>query len=522
MDISISALKNAIDGRDMTALKQLVEAGGDVNAWDADCQWPLLHYAAIARNYEAVDCLLKHGADVHAKDAWGYTLLTYAFSAESPRLVELALTYGDSVDDAMLDVAWLLLARIDNVPLMQQLYARGATLTATVPNDFLCKLGGQAVHLLHKFDRLTDALKADEFDSDSRVGYNALMLALLFECPQLATWLVTLPFEANHRSANGSSALLEAAWTDDYANIVNFLLAQGADANTADDSGWCALFSALRNGAQNNAHALLAAGADAHHQDSEGYTALMASVRGGCEAMTYRLLELGLPVNAEWEGKTALDFAQHYQNHATALLIEQAGGKHGSYPEFDDDANENTPAPECYIDELVAQLQACIPDFDADELLSIAPPNAFADEYGSQTTVLYWLSDGLEAQDLLEYQEWKNYWGDLPALMPLKCLVLAYDPQPLLDALEKASQHAGWDLQPPPYLELMNHHLKPHGLQIISFAFENLYMLCVRDNPEQLDKLTELLALAGIHVITHPPMDLPTCMQSFCAVSSEN
>jgi ankyrin repeat protein len=513
MDTSVTALKNAIDGREMAALQQLIAAGGDVNAWDADGQWPLLHYAGIVRNHEAVAYLLKHGADVFAKDAWGYTLLTYAFSAESPRLVELALTYGASTEEAMLDVAWLLLARVDNVPLMQQLYARGAKLTAAVPNDFLCKLGGQAVHLLHKFDRLTEVLKTDDFDADSLVGFNALMLALAFECAQLAAWLVTLPFDVNHRSANGSSALLEAAGKDDYADIVNTLLAKGANPNAMDDSGWSALQAALRNNATKNAQALLNAGADACYIDDEGYSTLMAAAKGGCEVCVPDLLASGVAVNAEWQGKTALDIALHNRHHEIADLITAAGGKHGSQPTFDDEASQNAPMPEGYIEDLVAQLKRCVPTLDADVLLSMAPPAAFEDAYGNQTTVLYWLSDGLEAQGLLAYQEWKAYWGDLPALRPVKGLALDYDPQPLVDVLENGSQHGGWDTEPPPYLALMNHHLKPHGLQIISFAFENLYMLCVHDDTEQIQQLADLLAQAGIHVITHTPMDLPTCMQ---------
>ena len=514
MEISVLELKNAIDGRDMEALKQLIASGVDVNAWDEDGLQPILHFAAAVHNYDAVECLLQHGADVQAKDHWGYTLLMYAFSAESPRLVELALTYGDSVDDSMVDVAWLLLARIDNVPLMQPLYARGATLTATVPDDFLCKLGGQSVHLSHRLDRLSLSMKTNEFDADSLVGYNALMLALAFECSNLAAWLVTLPFDVNHRSDNGNTALIEAASDDAYAHVLTTLLKQGADPNAADDSGWSALFSALRNVASNNARALLQAGADVHYQDDEGYTALMAAARGGCEALVPVLINQGVAVNAEWDGKTALDIAQHYQHHAVATLISAAGGKHGSHPEFDDDANESTLVPERYFEDLVAQLKICIPNFDADKQLSITPPDAFEDEYGSNTTVLYWLSDGLEAQGLLAYQEWKAYWGDLPALAPLQGLHLAYDPQPLLHALEEGSQNADWDIQTPPYLELMNHHLKSHGLQIISFAFENLYMLCVRDNAEQVEKLAELLALAGISVVAHPPMDLAACIKS--------
>lgn len=514
MEISVLELKNAIDGRDMAALQQLVVAGGDVNAWDEVGLTPLLQFAAIVRNEEAVEFLLKHGADVQAKDYWGYTLLTYAFSAESPRLVELALTYGDSVEDVMLDVAWLLLARVDNVPLMQALYARGAHLDATVPDDFLCKLGGQAVHPIHRLDRLSITMKTDDFDADSLVGYNALMLALAFECSNLAAWLVTLPLDVNHRSENGNAALIEAASDDTNANVVALLLAKGANPNAADDSGWSALFSALRNVASNNATALLQAGADVHYQDDEGYTALMAAARGGCEALVPILINQGVAVNAEWDGKTALDIAQHYQHHAVATLISAAGGTHGSQPEFDDDANNSSLVPDGYVDALVAQLKICIPNFNADQQLSIAPPDAFEDEYGSNTTVLYWLSDGLEAQGLLEYQEWKEYWGDLPALASLKELDLAYEPAPLLDALEHATKKRKWAVQTPPYLELMNHHLKPHGLQLISFAFENLYMLCVRDDAKQLDKLAELLEQAGISVITHEPMDLAMCLKS--------
>jgi Ankyrin repeats (3 copies)/Ankyrin repeat len=367
------------------------------------------------------------------------------------------------------------------------------------------------VHPLHKFDRLTDILITDTNNADNLVGFNALMLAAYCDCQTMAEWLVTLPLDVNHRSENGGTVLLYAADDDVFASVVESLLEKGANPNAVDNSGWSALFSALRNNAPTNAQVLLAAGADALYQDETGYTALMAAAKGGCAELIPKLITSGVELNADWESATALDMALAEKHAEIAQCIMAAGGVRGSKP-IVDAPTEHAPS-EAYFHDLMAQLKLCMPVLKVDALLSIAPPTTFYDDYGANTTVLYWLSAGLEAQGLLEYQEWKEYWGDLPALSPLQDLTLAYDARPLLQALDRKAENADTMWDTPPYIELMNHHLKPHGLQIISFAHENLYMLCVRDSAEQVDKLAKLLALAGIHVITHSPMDLNACLK---------
>jgi uncharacterized protein len=139
MDASAAAFFSVIEAGDFNALTKLIEAGGNVNVRDDDVT-PLL-FATRMHAYDLAEYLLKQGADVHARDLWGYTMLEFALSAESPRLLTLALNYGASVDAKALNVAWLLLAKTEHVLLMQGLLRQGANSAVSIPKGFLCKLG---------------------------------------------------------------------------------------------------------------------------------------------------------------------------------------------------------------------------------------------------------------------------------------------------------------------------------------------------------------------------------------------
>ena len=398
------ALFSAITAHDLNALETLIKAGAPVNTLNEEGDCPLMLSARLAASdnaYPIVDCLLKHGADVHVKDIWGITLIDYAFSEENPRLLALALHHGATLEDKSLDAAWITLAQTDHVDLMQMLLARGANLNTRLPEERLYAMAHIEVHPLHRWG----GMFATE-DFDDLQGSNALILAANFGCNSMVNWLLTLAIDIN-------------AETDD--------------------------------------------------------------------------------------GATALDFALAKNHVTTAALIRAAGGASGSNPVQNSTADD---LPDNYFANLVAQLKVCMPDLDVNQLLSQKPPSAFYDEYGSKSTVLYWLYDGLSAQDLIEYQEWKEYWGDLPKLKPLQGLALEYYPQSLQNALDATGEVDFMaDLEPTVYIESMNHHLKPHGLQIISFAGENLYLLCVQNNDAQIKKLANMLSLAGIDIVTHEALN---------------
>jgi len=78
------------------------------------------------------------------------------------------------------------------------------------------------------------------------------------------------------RNKIGETALLAAAFGD-YTEIIDLLLANGADAdvNTKRNEGQTPLMAAAVNGNRNTVRVLLAHGADVNTKDNSGFTALM-------------------------------------------------------------------------------------------------------------------------------------------------------------------------------------------------------------------------------------------------------
>jgi len=72
-----SALHYAARDGDLTAVRQLVDAGEDVNLADRR-GWTPLHFAAQALSAEVAEYLLAHGAVIDAQDMHGNTPLSTA------------------------------------------------------------------------------------------------------------------------------------------------------------------------------------------------------------------------------------------------------------------------------------------------------------------------------------------------------------------------------------------------------------------------------------------------------------
>jgi ankyrin repeat protein len=78
---------------DVVAMKLLIKHGADVNARDVFRKTPL-HFA---RSPDAAKLLIKHGADVNARDVYGRTPLDYAME-ENTEVVKVLLRLGATAD----------------------------------------------------------------------------------------------------------------------------------------------------------------------------------------------------------------------------------------------------------------------------------------------------------------------------------------------------------------------------------------------------------------------------------------
>ena len=488
---------------------------------------PLLH-AIESRAHRCVDLLLARGADCRDTDYCGASALDRAIIADSPELVVRLLRHGVAVPAATVDAVFMMVVRTDAVDLAQRMLALGANLQCRLPRrgarGLLPGAGVADAAIDAKLAAMAGACELPaQYDSDDLTGFTPLMLAADQSSPQMLAWLLTHDADVNACSGNGCTALICAAADDAHALSVQRLLALGADPNQAEHAGWTPLFAALRSNAVVNARALIAAGAHTAYADGEGYTSLMAAARGGCVAMIPELLASGVPVNAEWDGQTALELALTDAHADVATLIEKAGGIRGSQDAGGASAS-GVPRAD-YFEALVAQLQQCMPLLDAPALLRAPVPQSLVDEYGNRTTVLQWLMAGLSAQRLMDYHEWKQYWGEWPDLAMIDAVPSdRYDPEEITglalpesmdddDEGEDEESAPGYDT--PPYVEVMNHVLKPHGLRLVSLALENLYLMCVRDDEASIDALAALLDEAGLGLVEHEPLSMMDCRKRY-------
>ena len=124
-----------------------------------------------------------------------------------------------------------------------------------------------------------------------------------------------------------------------HKEIVELLIAEGADVHAKDKWGFTPLHKAALCGHKEVAELLIAKGADVNAKHDLGGTPLHAAAQYGsinCEdkEVVELLIAKGADVNAKIEagklkGKTPLDRAYSYQSTAALFFIRKHGGKTG-------------------------------------------------------------------------------------------------------------------------------------------------------------------------------------------------
>ena len=135
------------------------------------------------------------------------------------------------------------------------------------------------------------------------------------------------------------------------------MIAQGADVNAKDESGWTALLNATHNCCNDIIQYLVTQGADVNAKDESGWTALMwAAHNGDLDTIKY-LVTQGANVNVQTdEGETPLDRASGEGYKEIADFLKQHGAVAHETPMT---AAEKTPVEwiEEYFGDKVAELR---------------------------------------------------------------------------------------------------------------------------------------------------------------------
>jgi len=160
------------------------------------------------------------------------------------------------------------------------------------------------------------------------------------------------------------------------------------------------------------------------------------------------------------------------------------------------------------IKNLIAALKLCIPELETTPLYANLPVDT------EKYTVLRWLYKYLAEQNLIAYEEWKEYNGYIPELKSLANLSISEAPADFIFTLIEKVDWSTASIDPyelpyvMPWLEHINFYLKSHGVRLIDLMpFENAYILCVRDNEELLQKLDSSLEAFGIGINKRHMMD---------------
>ena len=263
---------------DMTSLAALAN-GPLVNESDEFGRGALAR-AAEAGHLQALELLLQRGAPVDGRDQYGMTALMLAARAGSSESVEVLIRHHANVDavDQRGNTVLMHGAAGGKVAVVERLLASGAGVTARNVQD-----------------------------------WSALDFAEIGKAREAASKLREKGAVALKRSAASSEAALTsvqragqgrdlyAGWPDlavaaarKAPELLDSILAHGADPNAATPDGLPVLSVAVLSGAPSTVETLLDAGAQAAHGDRHGSSALLTAAREGREDMVGALLAHGV------------------------------------------------------------------------------------------------------------------------------------------------------------------------------------------------------------------------------------
>ena len=169
-------------------------------------------------------------------------------------------------------------------------------------------------------------LKAGDVDAESGIGFSALMAAALNGHSDIIQILVAAGADVNGKDERGETALMRAAFRGQ-TEVVRVLLDAGAHVDAQTPSRVVPLMHAAFGGEAETVHVLLEAGADVNAKDGDGATALMYAllIRGDADVVTV-LLEAGADVNEKNDdGWMALMLAEEEGYSEIVELLQQAG-----------------------------------------------------------------------------------------------------------------------------------------------------------------------------------------------------
>jgi len=360
-------VENARRG-DLHAVKTFLAARMNPDASDYEGTTALIA-AASNEDLKIIRVLLKAKANVNRRDGNGCTALSWAIFKHNTNILRLFLRKGadpKSVDRAFVTAA----CRVD-IESLKILLENGADVSKVGTEALICAAGARdpasnnnrvintvefllslGVDPKAKDEHWTALLQAAweghvvvvqrlldlGADIDARCqeysgpeGWTALMMSIDKGYTDLFRLLLERGADVNIRSANGDTALIVAAASDDpdVVRTTELLIDKGADVDAQDQRGNTALMEAAsyyKADRTDVVHALLKRGASVDKRDVKGRTALHHAAELGYPGVITGLLNKGADINVrDALGKTPLMYATTRLNTRVLHLLLKCG-----------------------------------------------------------------------------------------------------------------------------------------------------------------------------------------------------
>jgi len=299
-----------------------------VNVQDAHGRTPL-HFAVLGRSVACVSALLDKKIKISLTDENGFTALHYAVKNGDVNLTEMIMkNVGKNATDKMQDDPPMLYAADTGNAIFVPLLAR----ITPPPDSPVMRLLFHRIALKGSVAFARAAVQAGyKFDEKDDMGTTPLLLAAAGGFAELVEYLLEVGANANSVDSKGRNVLHNAALGNIHIHTMSKLVAATAKKglNAPDNGGYTPLHVAAMNGSTDSLYALLKEGAtcDARVEKS-GLTPLHAACASGRSSCVAALLMNRADPNAvTGEGLTPLHVAARNGNAGICALLLRSGAK---------------------------------------------------------------------------------------------------------------------------------------------------------------------------------------------------
>ncbi|XP_058793280.1 serine/threonine-protein phosphatase 6 regulatory ankyrin repeat subunit B-like [Phymastichus coffea] len=275
-DLTSTALRvdkfYVIEGSDTRMASMSVRAGADPNERTRDLGdlHALIASTSLTKHQLALS-MIRHGADVNARDYKGYTPLYYAVKQQLMHVIFELLQRNAVVEDHVINCAASITEATKFLPLLIESHGNDTeTKHRQAGNAIMCLIAQDNSNRVVTIQSLLDCeVPVDLFNS---CGWSSLLYAAIFERVDVVKLLLKYGADVNQRSVNGVLPIFVASGLTE-STIAKLLIENGASIHdrNAEDRQY-PIHAACANESLSNIQLLLSLGADINVVDRSDRT----------------------------------------------------------------------------------------------------------------------------------------------------------------------------------------------------------------------------------------------------------